>query len=44
LGGGNNMPVSAFYSASGKLLTSHVGGFSASTLQIQLRQLYGASA
>jgi thiol-disulfide isomerase/thioredoxin len=44
LGGGNNMPVSAFYSASGKLLTSHVGGFDASTLQAQLRQLYGASA
>lgn len=44
LGGGNNMPVSAFYSASGKLMTSHVGGFSASTLQTQLRQLYGASA
>ena len=43
LGGGNNMPVSAFYSASGKLLTSHVGGFNASTLQAQLRQLYGAS-
>jgi thiol-disulfide isomerase/thioredoxin len=44
LGGGNNMPVSAFYSASGKLITSHVGGFSASSLQIQLRQLYGVSA
>ena len=43
LGGGNNMPVSAFYSASGKLLTSHIGGFDASTLRAQLRQLYGAS-
>lgn len=43
LGGGNNMPVSAFYSASGKLLTSHVGGFNASTLRAQLRLLYGAS-
>ena len=43
LGGGNNMPVSAFYSASGKFLTSHVGGFDASTLRAQLRDLYGAS-
>lgn len=44
LGGGNNMPVSAFYSASGRLLTSHVGAFSASTLQSQLAQLYGSGA
>jgi len=42
LGGGNNMPVSAFYSASGQLLTSHVGAFSASTLHSQLTQLYGS--
>jgi len=42
LGGGNNMPVSAFYSASGQLLSSHVGAFSASTLQSQLTQLYGS--
>jgi thiol-disulfide isomerase/thioredoxin len=43
LGGGNNMPVSAFYSASGKLLTSHLGGYDASTLKAQLQKLYGAS-
>jgi len=42
LGGGNNMPVSAFYSASGQLLSNHVGAFSASTLQSQLTQLYGS--
>jgi thiol-disulfide isomerase/thioredoxin len=44
LGGGNNMPVSAFYSASGQLLNSHVGGFTASTLQAELQQLYGTTA
>ena len=43
LGGGNNMPVSAFYSASGQLLNSHVGGFTASTLQSELQQLYGST-
>lgn len=44
LGGGNNMPVSAFYSATGKLLASHVGGFTLSSLQAQLRKSYGPSA
>ena len=44
LGGGNNMPVSAFYSSSGQLLTSHVGGFTASSLQSELQQLYGTTA
>ena len=44
LGGGNNMPVSAFYSATGQLLNSHVGGFTASTLQSELQQLYGTTA
>ena len=42
LGGGNNMPVSAFYSASGQLLATHLGGFSAATLQAQLTKLYGS--
>ena len=41
LGGGNNMPVSAFYSASGQLLTTHVGGFDLATLQAQLHKFYG---
>jgi thiol-disulfide isomerase/thioredoxin len=41
LGGGNNMPVSAFYSSTGQLLTSHVGGFTFATLKSQLHQLYG---
>jgi len=44
LGGGNNMPVSAFYSASGQLLKSHVGGYSGATLQSELKQLYGTTA
>ena len=44
LGGGNNMPVSAFYSATGQLLNSHVGGFTSSTLQSELQQLYGTTA
>ncbi|MGH9206519.1 MAG: TlpA family protein disulfide reductase, partial [Acidimicrobiales bacterium] len=41
LGGGNNMPETAFYSATGKLLTSHVGAFDAPSLSSELGQLYG---
>ena len=44
LGGGNNMPVSAFYSASGQLLATHVGGFDAATLGAQLTKLLGSHA
>ena len=43
LGGTGSMPMTAFYSSSGKLLTTHVGGFTASTLSSELHQLYGLS-
>lgn len=41
LGGTGSMPMTAFYRPSGSLLTTHVGGFTASTLASELRQLYG---
>lgn len=44
LGGSGTMPMTAFYSAQGALLTTHVGGFDAATLASQLRQLYGVAA
>lgn len=44
LGGNGSMPMTAFYSAQGTLLTTHVGGFDAATLASQLRQLYGVAA
>lgn len=44
LGGSGTMPMTAFYSAQGALLTTHVGGFDAATLASQLRQFYGVAA
>lgn len=44
LGGTGSMPMTAFYSAQGTLLTTHVGGFDAATLASELRQLYGLTA
>jgi thiol-disulfide isomerase/thioredoxin len=44
LGGTGSMPMTAFYSASGKLLTTHVGAFGSSTLAAELSQLYGVHA
>ena len=41
LGGTGSMPMTAFYSPAGALLTTHVGGFTASTLASELHQLYG---
>lgn len=41
LGGTGSMPMTAFYNASGKLLTTHVGAFDSSTLAAELSQLYG---
>jgi len=41
LGGTGSMPMTAFYSPSGALLTTHVGGFTTSTLASELHQLYG---
>ena len=43
LGGTGSMPMTAFYSSTGVLLTTHVGGFTASTLSSELHQLYGLS-
>lgn len=44
LGGSGSMPLSAFYSPQGTLLTTHVGAFDASTLASELGQLYGVKA
>ena len=41
LGGGNNMPLTAFYDAQGHSLTTHVGAYTASALSDELHQLYG---
>lgn len=41
LGGNGSMPMTAFYSAQGRLLSAHIGGFDATTLAGQLHQLYG---
>jgi thiol-disulfide isomerase/thioredoxin len=43
LGGTGSMPMTAFYSPAGALLTTHVGGFTASALASELHQLYGLS-
>jgi thiol-disulfide isomerase/thioredoxin len=44
LGGSGSMPMTAFYSASGSLLTTHLGAYDATTLSGQLDQLYGINA
>lgn len=41
LGGSGSMPITAFYSPTGRLLTTHIGGFDSATLPAELRQLYG---
>ncbi|MHB1487747.1 MAG: TlpA disulfide reductase family protein [Acidimicrobiales bacterium] len=41
LGGNGSMPMTAFYSAQGHLLSAHIGGFDATTLASQLHQFYG---
>jgi thiol-disulfide isomerase/thioredoxin len=42
LGGTGPMPMTAFFSPSGRLVTTHVGAYDAGTLSQQLAQLYGA--
>ncbi len=41
LGGGNGMPITAFYGGSGNLLTVHLGAFNAPDLHRELDELYG---
>ncbi len=41
LGGSGSLPLTAFYSATGQLITTHVGGFDAQTLAAALAQYYG---
>ncbi len=43
LGGTGSMPLSAFYSSTGKLITTHTGAFDASSLSGELEQLYGVT-
>ena len=43
LGGTGTMPLTAFYSAQGAVLTTHVGRYYASDLASQLQQLYGVT-
>lgn len=43
LGGGNKMPITAFYDAKARLLGTHVGAFEANSLSRELRRLYGIS-
>ena len=43
LGGTGTMPMTAFYDATGHLITTHVGGFDSATLAGAVRQLYGIS-
>jgi thiol-disulfide isomerase/thioredoxin len=41
LGGGNSMPITAFYDASGKLLHVGLGALPESSLRAKLHELYG---
>ena len=43
LGGSGSLPMTAFYDATGHLITTHVGGYDASTLAAQLQRLYGVA-
>ncbi len=43
LGGSGSLPMTAYYSAAGQLITTHVGGYDGSTLAAQLQRLYGVS-
>ena len=43
LGGSGTMPMTAFYSSSGQLLGTHVGGYDAQTLASAVRGYYGVT-
>ena len=43
LGGTGTMPMTAFYDASGHLITTHVGGFDAASLAQAIHQIYGVT-
>ena len=44
LGGNGSMPMTAFYGADGKLITTHIGAFDSASLGAALQQLYGITA
>jgi thiol-disulfide isomerase/thioredoxin len=44
LGGGNGMPITAFYGDTGRLLTVHLGAFAPGGLSQELSDLYGAQS
>lgn len=44
LGGGSDMPITAFYDQAGRLLGTHIGAYTATTLATQLGRLYGLPA
>ena len=43
IGGAGSLPMTVFYNANGKLITTHLGGYDAVTLSQTLQQLYGIS-
>ncbi len=43
LGGNGSMPMTAFYGPDGKLITTHIGAFDASTLASAVQQAFGVS-
>jgi cytochrome c biogenesis protein CcmG/thiol:disulfide interchange protein DsbE len=43
IGGSGSLPMTAFYGADGKLITTHLGGYNALTLAQSLQQIYGVS-
>ncbi|MHB1208515.1 MAG: TlpA family protein disulfide reductase [Acidimicrobiales bacterium] len=43
IGGSGSLPMTAFYGADGKLITTHLGGYNSLTLAQSLQQIYGVS-
>ena len=44
LGGSTSLPMTAFYTASGHLISDHIGGYDATSLATELKALYGVTA
>ena len=43
IGGAGSLPMTAFYNAKGQLITTHLGGYDATTLAQALQQVYGVA-
>lgn len=43
IGGSGSLPMTAFYDAKGKLITTHLGGYNSLTLAQSLQQIYGVN-